>query len=201
MSHYTGTKLHYIGAVAHLVAEDAPGYEEYLGKLLHWHIVAGFEPKDPEANGKLPDSLKDTPAYHFDNQKPYEGTHQVNVYVDKKAYHIPLDSPKKGHIFFKINGNVTASQIEGNVIKANNLHQYEYNGKFSGCLCWTRTFLKCLAKANIIDTNAPTQFENLVKLLRGMNEGPEWYLYEIPVDDGKFFKKQGTQYVDYVPAA
>jgi hypothetical protein len=200
-NHYTSTQIHYIGAVAHLVSENAPGYKQYEGKLLHWHIVAGFTAAELEADGKLPDNLHDTPAYHYDNQKPYLGTHQINVLVDIKNYHIPADSPPKGHIFFKLLKPVKASQIEGNVIKIHNLHQYEYNGEYSGCLCWTRTFLKCLAKDGYIDPGAVAQFEKVVTTLRGMNYGPDYYLYTVPVDDGTFFKKQGTQYVDYDPAA
>jgi hypothetical protein len=201
-THYTNTVLTYIGAVSHPVADDAEGYEDYAGRLLHWHVVGGWSETALEVNGKLPAALNvtPTPAYHFDTAKPYIGRHQIDILIDKKPYHIPNGSPREGHIFFKLLRPLKASQVAGSIIKPNNLHNYEYNGNFSGCLCWTRMLIKYLAKENYIDSKAPEQFENVVSNLRKKKADANTTLYDIPVDDGVFFKKQVKSiFVDFAP--
>jgi hypothetical protein len=94
---------------------------------------------------------------------------------------------------------VKASHIEGKIIKDKCLHQYEYNDNFIGCLCWTRTFIKCLANGEYIDAGAPALFEKVVTNLKIIKEG-SGNLFEVPVDNGTFFTKDGRQYTDFTPA-
>lgn len=197
ITHYTNMHLQYIGIVGHTVPDDAVGYEQYEGKLIHWHLAAGWSTTALEGN-KLPSSLDSTEAYHFDTAKPYLGKHQIDILINRLSYTIPHRSPTQARLFFKVNKTLTASQVEGSIIKAHNLHNYEYNGEYSGCLCWSRSLLKKLADLGYIDTEAVASFEKeIIQKLRSMKDGAG-VMYHVPPDDGKFFKKNGSNFDDFV---
>lgn len=185
--------MKYIGIVGHTVPPDAVGYEEYMGKLIHWHIVAIWSDNSVD-DGKLKQGFEDNEAYHYDTAKPYRGRHQIDVLIDRQTYTIPHRCPNQASYFFPVKKNLTASQLEGTIIKGKNLHNYEYNGKFSGCLGWSKTLIKVLAADGYIDGNALATVESKVlRPIRGLKEGKN-PKYEVPIDDGQFFKKTGSKF-------
>ena len=185
--------MKYIGVVGHTVPEDAEGYEQYEGKLIHWHIV-GIWTDGSVTGGKLNAGLENNEAYHYDTAKPYKGRHQIDVLIDRQTFTIPHRSPNAARYFFPVLKDLTASQLEGTIIKGKNLHNYEYNGDFSGCLGWSKALIKVLAKNGYIAENALATIEKeVLNKVRGMKDylGP---MYTIPKDDGVFFFKRGATF-------
>ena len=179
--------MKFIGIVGRTVSENARGYERYEGRLVHWNLVGLWE-ENAVTDGKIKDDYKNHASYSFDTGKRHNNTRHTFIIIDKKAYTIPNGLADGAVIFFPVLKDLTASQLGGTVIKGNNLHNYDYDGQFSGCQYWCKTVIKVLANNGYIEVNAPRKLDTVIAAVRAAKDnGQEKYV--VPDDKGTFYRR------------
>lgn len=192
---YREQELKYITFTGVPVRAGTQGYEDYHGKLIHWHVQGNWFDQDVTNSNKK--AFWNSPAFHFDALKNELESYETSTEI---AHH-PFTANKrsKAKLQFKVlqpqgRPRLTALVVH-NLILEFNLHLYNYNNRYSGCQCWSRTLLRKLAERGYIAADAVNQFQGVVTELKGRKGKGGKNSWIVPDDDGTFFRKEGNAFV------